>query len=168
MVASNLRRRSTTAISHIPAGKSEKLETLAIGVFDDARLGEESYADAIKEQYHIKLHPQVAGYCTWYSEVGGLTDKAGGAGCSNEKDIATLADFAAKELKPYGFSFVQIDDGWQDGGVFNGPKRGFTRAAPNGAYPHGMKPVAENDQKQRVDGRDMVSAICPQSPGSGI
>jgi len=127
----------------IPVGKSEKLETLAIGVFDDARLGEESYADAIKEQYHIKLRPQVAGYCTWYSEVGGLTDKTGGAGCSNEKDIATLAEFAAKELKPYGFSFVQIDDGWQDGKVFNGPKRGFTRAAPSGLYPHGMWPVAE-------------------------
>ena len=55
----------------IPPGKSEKLETLAIGVFDDARIGEESYADAIKQQYHIRLHPQVAGYCTWYSEVGG-------------------------------------------------------------------------------------------------
>jgi hypothetical protein len=126
----------------IPVGKSEKMETLAVGVFDDARLGEEAFADAIKEQYHIKLRPQVAGYCTWYSEVGGLTDKAGGAGCSNEKDIITLADFAAKELKPYGFSFVQIDDGWQNGQVFNGPKRGFTMAAPNGAYPHGMKSVA--------------------------
>jgi Melibiase len=127
----------------IPAGKSERLETLAIGVFDDARLGEESYADAIKEHYQIKLRPQVAGHCTWYSEVGGLTDKAGGAGCSNEKDIAALTEFAARELKPYGFSFVQIDDGWQDGEVFNGPKRGFTRAAPNGSYPNGMAPVAE-------------------------
>jgi hypothetical protein len=127
----------------IPVGKSEKLETLAIGLFDDARIGEEAYADAIKKQYHIKLPPQAAGYCTWYSEVGGLTDKKGGGGCSNEKDITTLAEFAGKELKPYGLSFVQIDDGWQDGGVFNGPKRGFTRAAPGGAYPHGMKPVAD-------------------------
>lgn len=128
---------------HIRAGRSEKLETLAIGVFEDARLGEEAYADAIKEQYHIKLHPQVAGYCTWYSEVGGLTDKEGGGGCSNEKNITALAKYASEELKPYGFSFVQIDDGWQGGGVFNGPKRGFTRAAPNGAYPHGMKPIAD-------------------------
>jgi hypothetical protein len=127
----------------IPAGKSEELETLAIGLFDDARVGEESYADAIKEQYQIKLRPQRAGYCTWYSEVGGLTDKAGGGGCSNEKDIATLTKFAAKELKPYGFSFVQIDDGWQDGGQFNGPRRGFTRVVPNGPYPHGMAAVAD-------------------------
>jgi len=127
----------------IPPGKSEKLETLAIGLFDDARLGEEAYADAIKEQYRIKLRPQMSGYCTWYSEVGGMTDKTGGAGCSNEKNIAALARFGAGELKPYGFSFVQIDDGWQDGKLFNGPKRGFTRAAPNGPYSHGMEPVAE-------------------------
>jgi len=128
---------------HIPSGKSEKLETLAIGVFDDARLGEELYADAIKEQYHIVLRPQVAGFCTWYSEVGGQTDKTGGAGSSNEKDLTTLTTFAAKELKPYGLSFIQIDDGWQDGGVFNGPRRGFMRAAPNGPYPNGMAPVAQ-------------------------
>lgn len=127
----------------IPVEASEKLETLVIGIFDDARLGEEAYADAIQRQYDIHLHPHLAGYCTWYSEVGGLTDKKGGAGCSNEKDLAALADFAARELKPYGFSFVQIDDGWQGGGVFNGPKRGFMHAATNGPYPHGMAPVAE-------------------------
>ncbi len=127
----------------IPAGKSEKLETLAIGLFNDARIGEELYADAIKKQYDIKLRPEFAGYCTWYSEVGGLTDKAGGGGSSNEKDLPKLTAFAAKNLKPYGFSFVQIDDGWQDGRVYNGPKRGFTRAAPTGPYPHGMAPVAD-------------------------
>jgi hypothetical protein len=123
-------------------GRSEPLETLAIGLFDDARIGEEAFADAIKAQYAIKLHPQVAGHCTWYSEVGGLTDKAGGAGCSNEKNLAELSEFAARELKPYGLSFVQIDDGWQSGGVFNGPRRGFTQAAPEGSFPRGMTPVA--------------------------
>jgi hypothetical protein len=130
---------------HFPVstGKSERLETLAIGVFDDARMGEEAYADAIKAQYRIKLRPEPAGYCTWYSEVGGMTDKAGGAGSSNEKGIVALTEFLARELKPYGFSFVQIDDGWQDGKKFNGPKRGFTRAAPGGPYPHGMATVAQ-------------------------
>ena len=133
----------------IPVGKTGKLETLAIGVFDDARIGQELYADTIKKQYNIKLHPQVSGYCTWYSEIGGLTDPKGGAGASNEKDIATLTAFAAKELKPFGFNFVQIDDEWQDGATnpdgsrINGPRRGFLRAKPNGPYPHGMAPTAE-------------------------
>jgi hypothetical protein len=122
----------------IPAGKSARLETLAIGIFDDARLGEEQFADAIAKHYRIKLHPQVAGYCTWYS------DQHSGAG--DEKSIVELSEFAARELKPFGFSFVQIDDQWQDGGNYNGPRRGFDRVKPDGPYPHGMKPVAEKIQ----------------------
>ena len=133
----------------IPPGKSERLETLAIGLFDDARRGQELFADTIRQQYQIKLRPQVNGYCTWYSEVGGMGDKKHGGGASNEKDIITLAEFAARELKPFGLSFVQIDDEWQDGATkpdgsrINGPRRGFDRVKPNGPYPNGMKPVAE-------------------------
>jgi hypothetical protein len=133
----------------IAPGKSEKLETLVVGLFDDARIGQELFADAMKEHYRIRLNPQSAGYCTWYSEIGGLTDPKGGAGGSNEKDLTTLTKFAAKELKPYGFGFVQIDDEWQDGASkpdgsrINGPRRGFTRHKPDGGYPNGMAPVAE-------------------------
>jgi len=130
----------------IPAGESAQLETLAIGCFDDARIGEELYADAIAEHYKIKLHPQVAGYCTWYDE------KHGGAG--DEKSIVELAAFAAKELKPLGYSFIQIDDGWQDGGTYNGPRRGFDRVKPNGPYSHGMKPVAE-----KIDSLGLTAGI---------
>ena len=130
----------------IPDGQSAPLETLAIGCFADARIGEELYADAIAKHYKIKLHPQMAGYCTWYDE------KHGGAG--DEKSIVELAAFAAKELKPFGFSFVQIDDGWQDGGNFNGPRRGFDRVRPNGPYPHEMKPVAE-----RIQGFGLTAGI---------
>ncbi|MGA2033790.1 MAG: glycoside hydrolase family 36 protein [Thermoguttaceae bacterium] len=119
----------------IPDGQSAQLETLAIGCFDDARIGEELYAETIAKHYKIKLHPQLAGYCTWYSE------KHGAAG--DEKSIIEVATLAAKELKPFGFSFVQIDDEWQNGGGYNGPRRGFDRVKPNGPYPHGMKPVAE-------------------------
>ena len=123
----------------IPEGKFAALETLAIGYFDDARLGEEQLADAIAEHYQIKLRPQVAGYCTWYS------DAHGGAG--DEKSIVELARVVAKELKPFGLSVVQIDDQWQDGGDYNGPRRGFDRVQPKGPYPHGMKPVADEFQK---------------------
>ena len=107
---------------------------MAIGCFADARVGLELYADAIARIYKIKLRPQVAGYCTWYD------DKHSGAG--DETTLVELAGFVAKELKPFGFSVVQIDDGWQDGGSFNGPTRGFDRVKPNGPYAHGMKPVA--------------------------
>src|SRR6185369_7699565 len=55
----------------IPAGASSKLETLAVGVFADARIGEELYGDAVARQYRIHLHPQMNGYCTWYSNPHG-------------------------------------------------------------------------------------------------
>ena len=53
-----------------------------------------------------------------------------------------LAEFAARELKPYGFSFVQIDDKWQMGKRRNGPGKNFTTHDPQGPYAHGMEAVA--------------------------
>ncbi len=118
----------------LPAVTSAKLETLAIGIFDDARIGEEVYADAIKQQYHIALRPRAATYCTWYAE------QHGDAG--DEKSTLELATFAARELKPFGFGVVQVDDEWQDSKHFNGPRRGFDRVRPDGPYSHGIAPVA--------------------------
>ncbi len=131
----------------IPGGESPsfetvniaKLETLVIGFFEDARLGQEKYADAMASHYNIKLRPQTPGYCTWYS------DQHGGAG--DEKSIVELSALVAKELKPFGFSFVQIDDQWQDSVEFNGPRRGFDRVRLDGPFAHGMKPVADALQK---------------------
>ena len=123
----------------IPPGESAKLETLMIGVFDDARLGEEQYADALKRQYHIQLRPQTAVYCSWYAEQHGM---AGDAASTVE-----LAKFAARELKPFGFGVVQIDDEWQDGPKLNGPRRGFDRVRPDGPYARGMAPVAAEVEK---------------------
>jgi hypothetical protein len=118
----------------IAPGKTEKLETLAIGYFEDARIGSELYAGLIRQHYDIKLRPRAAVYCTWYAE------KHGQAG--DEKSTVELADFAAKQLKPYGFGVVQIDDEWQDGQGINGPRRGFDRVRPGGPYANGIAPVA--------------------------
>src|SRR5579883_557100 len=118
----------------IAPGASAKLETLAVGIFQDARVGEESYADAVARQYHIKLHPQVNGYCTWYSNPHG--------GAADENSIVELAEVASRELKAFGFSFVQIDDKWQDGRERNGPARRFYRVKPDGPYPHGLEQVS--------------------------
>ena len=123
----------------IPAGASAELETLAVGFFDDARIGEELYADAIKRQYRIALRSRTAAYCTWYAE------KHGDAG--DEKSTVELAKFAAGELKPFGLGVVQVDDEWQDGRHFNGPRRGFDRVRPDGPYAHGIASVAAEVQK---------------------
>jgi len=86
--------------------------------------------------YAIHLPPQPDGYCTWYSRPHG--------GCSNDRFVRELADFCAKRLAPYGFRFIQIDDGWQDGRSRNGPRKVFCRHRPNGPFPDGMKPVADH------------------------
>ncbi len=125
----------------IAPGATAELEQLAIGEFDDARLGLEAFADAVVKRYQIRLRPQPVGYCTWYSRPYG--------GASDETHLAELAAFAAKNLKPFGFSVVQIDDGWQDGISKNGPRRNFFTHRPDGPYPSGMKAIAD---KIRADG----------------
>ncbi len=122
----------------IGANETTDLETLVVGIFEDARIGQEEYADAVARQYHIRLHPQINGYCTWYSNPHG--------GAADEHSIVELAQAAAEQLKPFGFSFIQIDDKWQDGKERNGPARRFYRVKPDGPYPHGIPPVAEKLQ----------------------
>jgi hypothetical protein len=119
----------------VTSEKTELLETFALGYFDDARLGLEEWADTIARIYRIRLRPQPVGYCTWYSRPHG--------GAADEKSLVQLAGFAAKQLAPFGFSVVQIDDGWQAGTSTNGPDRNFTRPKPNGPYRSGMKAIAD-------------------------
>ena len=115
-------------------GQTEALETFAVGCFNDARLGLESWAETVAKVHAIKLRPQPAGYCTWYSQPHG--------GASDAQHLQELAIFAATNLAPFGFSVVQIDDGWQEGVKTNGPRRNFTTHRPNGPYPDGMQASA--------------------------
>lgn len=114
----------------VPDGFSAP-ETLLLGYFDDVREGVEKYADALARQYQVSLPDRTAVYCTWYAE------KNGGAG--SEASTMELARFVGQNLKKYGMDVIQIDDEWQDGGRYNGPRRGFDRVKPDGPYPNGMK-----------------------------
>ena len=117
----------------VKPGRNVAPETLLIGYFADARLGLEAYADAVALHYRIKLPPQPTVYCTWYH-----------AGASNEKDLPASAAFAKECLAPFGFSVVQIDDGWQAGVTGNGPRKDFTTHRSDGPYASGMRQTAEN------------------------
>jgi len=72
----------------LEAGESSKTETLAVGLFEDARIGQELFAQALARQYNIRLRPEPTGYCTWYSSPHG--------GAADEKSITELAEFVAK------------------------------------------------------------------------
>jgi len=123
----------------IKPGQDAVAEMFAIGYFDDARFGLEAYADAIAKIYTVKLPGKQAGLCTWYM------DKY--AAACDEVHLPELTAVAAKEIKPFGFDFIQIDDEWQDGIRGNGPKKNFTTHAPKGPYPSGMKATADNIKK---------------------
>jgi hypothetical protein len=119
----------------IEPGQQVDGESLAIGLFDDVRLGLEQWADLTATNNNINLRPQLSGYCTWYSKPHG--------GASDESNIRTLTAFAARELKPYGLDYIQIDDKWQDGKRRKGPAKVFERVNPKGPYPSGMKAAAD-------------------------
>ncbi|MBU6410686.1 MAG: alpha-galactosidase, partial [Verrucomicrobia bacterium] len=114
---------------------STPFETLAVGDFDDARLGLEAWADAVAREHDIHLPPEPVVYCTWYSRPYGAA--------SDEKHFAQNVAFAVTNLGPYGFSVAQIDDHWQEGISTNGPHRDFLFSNPRGPYPHGMKATAD-------------------------
>ncbi len=116
-------------------GADAATETFVLGWFEDARLGLEAYAAAVAKKYQIRLHPQTPGFCTWYMDQHGRA--------CDEKHLAEVSEYASKNLKPFGFDFVQIDDGWQMGESKNGPNKNFTAHRPNGPYPSGMKAAAD-------------------------
>lgn len=143
----------------IAPGETACSEWLAVGHFLDARIGLEQYADTVAKLHEIHLKPQISGYCTWYSQPYG--------GASDAKHLPELSAFCAKELKPFGLDFIQIDDMWQgrprdthalDTGKFNeaylgkpsdekraewwwGPHSDFTAHNPKGPYPDGLSGV---------------------------
>jgi hypothetical protein len=126
----------------VEPGKTRGTETLLIGLFDDGRLGLESYADAVAGHYNIKLRTRPNVYCTWYH-----------ARASDEKALADNTAFAAEHLKPFGLNVMQIDDQWQTAVPkgfsappkmkMTGPAKCFTDAKGK-LFPKGMAHTAQN------------------------
>ena len=133
--AVHLTARSEYGHQPLASGATLAGEILAVGWWADARLGLEAWADAVARVEDVRLKPQPVIYCTFADNV---HSQAG-----DERSIVALAEFAARHLKPWGFSCVQIDDGWQLGTKGNGPTKVFTGVDPKGPYPGGMAPVAE-------------------------
>jgi hypothetical protein len=130
--------RSEYGKLRLKPGKTAAGETFAIGYFDNAHAGLETYAEAIAKFNRIDLRPIPSGYCTWYHGYSPL----------DEKRMAQLADFCHKNLCKFGFGLLQIDDGWQDGPVgkgwpSGGPRGDFTTHRSDGPYPNGMKATAD-------------------------
>ncbi len=132
----------------IKPGQTVVTDAFVVGAFADARLGLETYADAIAKANEIKLPKIPNGFCTWYSQPHG--------GAADEKAMKELGAFCAKELTKFGFDTILIDDQWQGpaiakGGIMaTGPTGNFTRHDPNGPYPSGMKANANQLAAQGI------------------
>ncbi len=113
----------------------------------------EAYAQAIADVHQPRLNPPINGWCSWFSVFGNVT----------EQEVLRNAEFAAKHLKPCGFEYIQIDDGFY---------RAFGDWEGNAKFPHGMKWLASKIRElglkpgiwfaPYVIGSD--SAICKEHP----
>lgn len=71
------------------------------------------------------------GWCSWYyyfTELG-------------EMDVIANAEWMARELKPFGAEYIQLDDGWQGVGAGGGWNRDWFVIAPD--FAHGMRWLAD-------------------------
>ena len=84
----------------------------------------ETYAGLIGRLHRVRLNPPVNGWCSWFSFFGDIT----------EDEVLRSAEFAAKQLKPFGFETVQVDDGFY---------RAFGDWEGNARFSHGMKWLAQ-------------------------
>jgi hypothetical protein len=84
----------------------------------------ENYAQMIGEAHGVRPGPVINGWCNWFYDHTN----------TSEDEILRNAGLAARELKPYGLEWIQIDDGYQ---------RAFSDWEGNERFPHGMKWLAD-------------------------
>lgn len=84
----------------------------------------ESYAGLTGRCNQVDLPDPVNGWCNWFYTYEFIT----------EEEVIRNAEYAAIHLKPYGFDYIQVDEGYQRAhGDWEGNER----------FPHGMKWLAE-------------------------
>ena len=84
----------------------------------------ERYAEAMGRALKARVGSIVNGWCDWFYAFEYIT----------EEEVLRTAEFAARTLKPFGFQYVQVDEGFQR---WHGDWEGNTK------FPHGMKWLAE-------------------------
>ncbi len=118
--------------------------SLADGLFDpakdevilnDGRIIKNYYRDSLGIRFYKPIDKTYfplppSGWCSWYYYYQNV----------DAKEIERNAKWIAKNLKPYGAEYIQIDDGWQDKGHGAGDDRDWTII--NNRFPNGMNGLA--------------------------
>jgi len=84
----------------------------------------ETYAQSIGDLHQVRLNPPINAGAVGFSFFGAIT----------EEEVVRAAAFAAKQLKPFGFDCIQVDDGFI---------ARFGDWEGNARFPHGMKWLAQ-------------------------
>jgi hypothetical protein len=102
--------------------KSEKISSDKIAVVcgDDPYQAVEHYADLMAGEIEKPSSQIINGWCHWFYTMDSF----------DEDEILRNVEFAAKELRPYGLEYIQIDEGFQ---TSHGDWQG------NNRFPHGLK-----------------------------
>lgn len=90
-------------------------------VFNDGRIIKNYYSDSLGIKYFKPIDKSVfplppSGWCSWYYYFQEL----------NETEILLNAKWISKNLKDFGATYLQIDDGWQGSGHGWGDNRDWT------------------------------------------
>jgi hypothetical protein len=85
----------------------------------------ELYSDLMSGEITMPDSRIINGWCNWFYTMDTF----------DENEILQNARFAAKELKPYGLEYIQIDEGFQ---TAHGEWQGNSR------FPHGLKWLCDN------------------------
>ncbi|MGZ4974926.1 MAG: alpha-galactosidase, partial [Limisphaerales bacterium] len=112
----------------LPPGASVSSDRVAFHMAANPFLALESYAQSIGDLHKVRLNPPINGWCSWFSFFGAIS----------EAEVIRNSVFAAEHLKPFGFEYIQVDDGFY---------RGFGDWEGNDRFPHGMKWLAETIRK---------------------
>lgn len=114
-------------------GETYILESLAI---DDTLTGIDffdKYADVLHEKYKIgEMKPVPAGWSSWSCLYGNVT----------EGDVIKQSELLAEKWRDLGADLVQIDDGWQKGGSFDG-----TWVHNEDTFPGGIRAISDAIRK---------------------
>lgn len=112
----------------VKPGTAARSGRFALQLGPDPFVALEDYAQMIGETHGVRLGSPINGWCNWFYDHTN----------TSEEEILRNAAFAARELKPYGLEWIQIDDGYQ---------RAFSDWEGNERFPHGMKWLANQIRK---------------------
>lgn len=119
-------------------GQDLSSERLLFSVSNDYHKQLDTYGSVIRTLHHARVSaPPALGWWSWTAYYSGLS--AGTA--------LTNAQFLAQNLKPYGYTFFHIDEGYQYA-------RGEYTTPDAGLFPHGMIPL-----ENKVVGMGLVPGL---------